>query len=146
MNEPRLMEGGLHVDDRGELAFANTFDFRGIKRFYTVSTHRAGTVRAWHGHKLESKHFFATGGALLVCCVAVDNWSKPSKTLPIRRFVLSERRPAVLEIPAGYANGFMSLTDGSGIIVFSTATLAESESDDFRFPARYWDPWSTQDR
>ena len=146
MKKPRLIEGGLHVDDRGELAFANAFDFKGVKRFYTVTSHRSGIVRAWHGHKLEAKHFFVTGGASIVCCVALDDWEKPSKTLPIHRFVLSEHRPAVLEIPAGYANGFMSLTDGSRIVVFSTATLAESESDDFRFPARYWDPWSISDR
>jgi len=140
------MEGGLHVDDRGELAFANAFDFSGIKRFYVLKTRRAGIIRAWHGHKLESKYFFATAGASIVCGVAVDDWEKPSTTLPVRRFVLSDRRPAILEIPPGYANGFMSLTDESTIVVFSTATLAESEADDFRFPARYWDPWSIQDR
>jgi dTDP-4-dehydrorhamnose 3,5-epimerase len=140
------MEGGIHIDDRGELAFVNTFDFRDVKRFYSVSTHRAGTIRAWHGHKVESKHFFAVRGALLVCCVAVDDWEQPSKALPIHRFVLSEHRSAVLEVPAGHANGFMSLTEDCKVVVFSSATLAASESDDFRFPPRYWDPWSIQDR
>jgi dTDP-4-dehydrorhamnose 3,5-epimerase-like enzyme len=146
VNEPRLLEGGLHVDDRGELGFINPFDFRGIKRFYTISNHSHGTVRAWHGHKIESKYFFAVNGALLVCCVAVDDWENPSKDLPIHRFVLSDHRPAVLHIPAGYANGLMSLTEASKAVVFSTATLEESASDDVRFPARFWDPWSVQER
>jgi dTDP-4-dehydrorhamnose 3,5-epimerase len=146
VREPRLIDGGLHVDDRGELGFVNAFDFPSVKRFYTIATYRTETVRAWHGHKLESKFFFAVRGALLVCCVAVDDWTNPSKDLPIYRFVLNERRPAILEIPAGYANGFMSLKDEAQAIVFSTATLEESESDDFRFPARFWNPWSIQDR
>ena len=30
---PKLMKGGLAVDDRGEVAFVNEFDFAGVKRF-----------------------------------------------------------------------------------------------------------------
>jgi dTDP-4-dehydrorhamnose 3,5-epimerase len=52
----------------------------------------------------------------------------------------------VLYIPAGYANGFMSLTDHAKAIFYSTATLEESLNDDIRFEARTWDPWSIQER
>jgi dTDP-4-dehydrorhamnose 3,5-epimerase-like enzyme len=85
-------------------------------------------------------------GAMLVCCVAIDNWEQPSPDLPIQRFVVSDKSPAVLYIPAGYANGFMSLTNQAKAIFFSTATLDESMDDDIRFDAYTWDPWSAKER
>ena len=33
MNKPTLIEGGLAVDDRGEVRFVNEFNFEGVKRF-----------------------------------------------------------------------------------------------------------------
>lgn len=146
MSEPHLLQGGIHVDERGEVGFVNDFDFRGVRRFYTLATHRAGTVRAWHGHKVEAKYFFVVRGGLLVCSVAVDDWTNPSPGLPIHRFELSEHNPVVLHVPAGHANGIMSLTDESKAVVFSTATLAESQADDFRFPPGLWNPWSLPER
>ena len=146
MNDPYLLAGAIHVDDRGETGFVNDFAFRGVKRFYTIANHRAGTVRAWHGHKREAKYVSAVRGALLACVVKIDDWQTPSSDLPIQRFVLSEHSPAILSIPPGHANGFMSLTDSAKAIVFSTATLQESEADDFRFPARKWDPWRVAER
>jgi hypothetical protein len=29
---------------------------------------------------------------------------------------------------------------------FSTASLADSKDDDVRFDARYWDPWTVEER
>ena len=146
MEVPKLIKGKLAVDDRGEVGFVNDFDFANVKRFYTVTNHRRGFVRAWHAHKREAKYVTVVRGAMLVCCVAIDDWEQPSRDLPIHRFVLSEKTPAVLHIPAGYANGFMSLTDEAKVVFFSTATLQESQTDDFRFEARTWDPWSVQER
>lgn len=146
MKIPKLLEGKLAVDDRGEVGFVNDFDFADVKRFYTVANHQRGFVRAWHAHKHEAKYVTVVSGAMLICCVAIDNWEQPSPGLPVHRFVLSEKTPAVLHIPAGYANGFMSLTDQAKVIFFSTATLQESQADDIRFEARTWDPWSVQER
>lgn len=146
MTEPRLIEGGLAVDDRGEVAFVNQFDLRGVKRFYTVSNHRAGFVRAWHAHRREAKYVTVLRGTALVGVVEVDDWEKPSKESKVWRYVLSSTRPSVLYIPAGYANGFMSLTADAKLVFFSTATLEESRGDDVRFPARYWDIWSVEER
>ncbi len=143
---PELLRGGLAVDDRGEVGFVNDFDFGDVKRFYTVSNHEAGFVRAWHGHRNEAKYVLAVAGAALVCCVEIDDWDDPSPGLEPQRFVLSERSPAVLRVPAGYVNGFMTLTPGAKLMFFSTSTLEESLGDDIRFPARYWDPWHVEER
>ncbi len=143
---PRLIEGGLAVDDRGDIAFVNDFQFEGVKRFYMVSNHRAGFVRAWHAHRREGKYVTVAQGAAIVAAVAIDNWERPSKNAEIHRYVLSAQKPAVLYIPPGYANGFMSLTADTKLVFFSTATLEESRNDDVRYDARYWDAWQVSER
>jgi dTDP-4-dehydrorhamnose 3,5-epimerase len=143
---PELLQGGLAVDDRGEVGFVNGFTFDGVKRFYTVANHVQGFVRAWHGHRNEGKYVMATAGAALVACVEIDDWENPSPDLEVQRFVLSERRPALVYVPPGYVNGFMTLTPDAKLIFFSTSTLDESAGDDIRFPARLWDPWQVEER
>jgi len=146
MSDVRLIKGGLAADDRGEVAFVNDFDFAGVKRFYLVSNHRQGFVRAWHAHRHEGKYVLVVRGAALVCGVKVDDWERPSRDLPVARHVLSERLPAVLYLPPGHANGFMSLAAETKIMFLSTSTLAESLGDDVRWDARYWDPWHVEER
>ena len=143
---PRLIEGGLSIDDRGEVRFVNGFQFAGVKRFYIVSNHRAYFIRAWHGHKHETKYVTVVNGSAIVAAVLIDDWDHPSKSAEIHRYVLSSNKPAILYIPPGYANGFMSLTKNTNIIYFSTATVEESQMDDVRYDARYWDIWNVIER
>ena len=143
---PRLIEGGLGVDDRGTVAFVNDFRLEGVKRFYVVANHRAGTVRAWHAHRREGKYVTVVQGAAVVAAVGIDDWDRPSTEAQVHRYVLSQDKPSVLYIPPGHANGFMSLTPDAKLIFFSTATLEESRADDVRYDARYWDPWPVVER
>lgn len=143
---PRLLQGGLAVDDRGSVGFVNDFDLRGVRRFYLVQNHTAGFVRAWHAHKHEAKWATVVQGAAIVAAVQVDDWESPSPALTPARFVMSSQRPAVLYIPPGYANGFMSLTPDLKIMFFSTAAIEESSADDYRYDARLWDPWRVVER
>ena len=142
----RLIEGNLAVDDRGTISFVNDFNFNGVKRFYVVTNHRAGMIRAWHAHRHEAKYVTVVHGSAIIGAVKIDNWEKPDKNSPVSRYVLSALKPSVLYIPAGYANGFMSLTKDATIAFFSTATLEESRNDDTRYDARYWDIWQVVDR
>lgn len=144
--EPRLIEGALVVDDRGAVSFVNEFTFDGVKRSYIVTNHRAGFVRAWHGHRHEAKYVTVVRGAAIVAAVKIDNWDAPSKDSPVERHVISAQKPAVFYVPAGYANGFMSLTEDATLIFYSTSTLEESRGDDVRFDSRYWDVWNVIER
>jgi dTDP-4-dehydrorhamnose 3,5-epimerase-like enzyme len=144
--EPRLIRGGLAVDDRGQVSFVNDFDFEGVKRFYAVENHTRGFIRAWHAHKKEAKYVMVVRGAALIGAVEIDDWDHPSKDAQVHRHVLSEASPAVLFVPAGYANGFMSLTADTKILFFSTSPLEESAGDDIRYDARHWDPWTVEER
>jgi len=146
MDKLKILHGGIAVDDRGEVGFVNDFDFAGVKRFYTVANHRIGFVRAWHAHRNEAKYVMVLEGAALVGAVAIDDWENPSKEAEVARFVLSAKKPSVLFIPAGYANGFMSLTEDARLVFFSTSTLEESMGDDIRYDARYWDIWQVEER
>lgn len=146
MNEIRLFKGGLAVDDRGEVGYVNDFDFDGVKRFYWVANHRAGFIRAWHAHRNEEKYITVVQGAALIGAVQIDNWEKPSKDAKVWRHVLSADQPSILHVPAGYANGFMSLTKDAKIIFYSSSTLKASQGDDFRYDAYYWDPWKIVER
>ena len=146
MSEPRLIKGGLAVDDRGQVSFVNDFDFDGVKRFYAVENHARGFIRAWHAHRHEAKYVMVTSGSALVGAVRIDDWDNPSKDAPVLRHVLSARSPAVLYIPAGYANGFMSLAEETKILFFSTRTLEQSLGDDIRYDSRYWNPWTIEER
>ena len=61
----------------------------------------------------------------------------------MHRYVLSALKPSVLHIPAGYANGFKSLTADTKLMFFSTSILEESQGDDVRWPADYFgDVWT----
>jgi dTDP-4-dehydrorhamnose 3,5-epimerase len=147
MDSPSILAGGLAVDDRGSLLFANDFDLSPYKRFYTVKNHRQGFVRAWHGHKFEQKAVLPVAGDFLVCAVKIDDWENPSRDLKVERFVLSSSAPRMLIIPPGYANGFMNLSEGENrLMFFSTSTLQESAADDIRFDARLWNPWTVEER
>lgn len=144
--QPKLIKGGLAVDDRGSVSFINDFDFKNVKRFYMVDNHKQGFIRAWHGHKNEAKYVLLAKGSALVCAVKVDDWAEPSKDAEIHKFILSDKNPSVLFIPKGYANGFMSLTTDSKLMFFSTSSLEESLGDDYRYDSRHWNPWYVEER
>jgi len=143
---PVVINGKVAVDDRGSLSFVNDFTFDRVKRFYLVNNHRAGFVRAWHAHRREAKYVLVVRGAALVCAVAIDNWDHPSRNAEVHRYTLSAALPSILFIPPGYANGFMSLTERTNIMFFSTSTIDESRGDDIRYDARYWNPWEVVER
>src|SRR6185369_16592253 len=98
MDIPKIISGDISVDDRGSISFVNGFDFKGIKRFYMIQNHRQGFIRAWRGHKKEGKYLFVASGTALVGAVNM-------KTEEIHKFILSAKKPSVLWIPPGYANG-----------------------------------------
>jgi dTDP-4-dehydrorhamnose 3,5-epimerase len=146
--KPFLIDGGLAIDDRGLLVFANNFDFKNIKRFYMAENFSTDTIRAFHGHLKEEKYVLVVSGSAIVVAVEMNNVKRPSKNKEVYRFILSFKKPSVLYIPAGYVNGFKALEKNTKIIFFSTSTLEESKNDDFRFPADYWGTkiWQVENR
>ena len=142
-----LILGKRFIDDRGSLNAINGLSFSAIKRFYTVQNHKAGTVRAWHAHKIEAKYAVVVKGAAIVAAVKIDDWEYPTHSNPtVERRIMSAEQPEAFYIPPGYANGWRSLTDDTVLMFFSTTTSEESMGDDYRFPARMWDIWEVKER
>ena len=146
LNKPFIINGDLSADDRGELMFINQFNMELVKRFYVVSNHKQGFIRAWHAHKYESKYVFVVNGTALISTVQIDDWDNPSSDLAIDKFVLTAKKPSILYIPNGFANGFKTLSTDTKIIFFSTSTLKDSIDDDYRFDAYKWNPWEIVER
>jgi dTDP-4-dehydrorhamnose 3,5-epimerase len=141
MNEINILNVETAVDDRGYLHFCNSFDLTQYVRFYDVINYQSNFIRAWHAHKHESKAAIVREGSAMVCIVKIDDWDKPSKNLEIKKFFLSKHNPSILEIPAGYANGFMSLEINTKITFYSDKKINSSLNDDFRYAYDYWNPW-----
>jgi dTDP-4-dehydrorhamnose 3,5-epimerase len=95
---------------------------------------------------LESKTLFILKGSVLACAVKMSDKNKPDKNQSVDKFILTANNPVALQIPSGYANGFMSLTNDALLLILSSTTLSESQDDDFRFPFDYWNPWEIVQR
>lgn len=148
VDDIKIIDGGLAVDDRGAVTFANDFNFENVKRFYQVENFSTSTIRAWHGHLKEGKYVFVSNGSIILGAAPMDNTKSPSKDVKVTRLILSSRSPKIVYIPPGYANGFKPLEEGTKISFFSTSTLDESKGDDYRFPHDYWgeEIWETENR
>ena len=135
IKEPKLYKGDIFVDDRGIVGFNNELDLTGVKRFYTISNHTPGYIRAWHCHLKESKYFtMLTGSAIIVAVLIAADQSEYKLNWKMKyRETLSANLPSVFYIPAGYANGSMLIEPNSKLMVFSTSTTEESKTDDIRF-------------
>jgi dTDP-4-dehydrorhamnose 3,5-epimerase len=136
----KTIPGFCATDDRGSVRFANDFTFENVKRFYQVQNHRSGFIRAWHGHQHEGKYVWVAKGSALVGAFPLNDKSQIFKT------VLTDVTPKVLYIPAGYANGFKTLTPDTIVQFFSTSTLEESKTDDIRMPYDTVDIWQEEYR
>ena len=81
LEKPIIFEKGESEDHRGSLEYYNDLALDEFKRFYIVRNPKRGTVRAWHGHKVESKLIKVVNGIFIVSLIKVDNCEKPSKNI-----------------------------------------------------------------
>ena len=152
MKTPQIINGGLSVDDRGSVKFINDFNFENVKRFYQVQNHRSGFIRAWHGHVNEGKFVFVPKGSIMISVVNLDAMIElrdVQKSIPVDKIfttVLSSEKPAILQIPNGFANGFKTLEENTIVQFFSTSKLEDSLNDDIRFEFDLLDVWQERFR
>jgi dTDP-4-dehydrorhamnose 3,5-epimerase-like enzyme len=136
--KPKIIEGSIFSDSRGSVSFVNDFKFTDIARFYVITNSEENPMRAWQGHKLDSKNFYCVQGSFRVSFVKIDNWEQPSKDLEVESVILKSSESKVLHIPFGFANAVESLEKDSKLISFSTLPLDQVPNDDVRFEPNYW--------
>jgi dTDP-4-dehydrorhamnose 3,5-epimerase len=142
MEEIRIVEGGISVDERGAISHVNDFDMSDIERFYVIHQNDTSVIRAWHGHQFEKKYFYALKGSFTMAFVKVDNWENPSVELKPEIYTLSSDKSEVLCIPEGYANGLKANEPNSILLVYSNKVLSEAVNDSWRYDKDMWVDWS----
>lgn len=135
---PKIIQGGNFSDHRGTISYVNDFKFTDIERFYIISNSEENPIRAWQGHKLDTKNFYCLTGSFNIHFIKIDNWENPSKELIVETIFVSANDSKIVHIPAGYANAIESLEKDSKLISFSTLPLANVGDDDIRYPSDYW--------
>ena len=132
------------ADDRGFLVPISQFLpvelQKEVKRTYVVSNY-GKVIRGLHGHKKETKIFYiAKGSAKFIAINMNDATDKYEVTL-------GERANRLFIVPPNYANGWVSLEDGTILVALSTSTFEESVKDDERVdPYKYGDIWGVEAR
>ncbi len=134
--KPTIITGGNFSDHRGTVSYVNDFSFKCIERFYIINSY-AHPLRAWQGHKLETKNSYCLSGSFRIHYVKIDDWDRPSKDLPIEAITLTVLESKMVHIPAGYANAIESLESHSKLLSFSTLPLNSVSEDDVRYEANY---------
>jgi len=134
-NGPKIVSLKVNKDDRGFLTEILRKDwqvFPEIKQVYTVESPAIYTVRAWHKHsKLWDAFSILRGRARVLCCKRVEGdppFSKPME------FILSEKVPEVLVIPAGLYHGWQSLSDDCLLLSIASEVYNYDQPDEERIP------------
>ena len=112
-----------------------------IKRVYYVYNYGKNIIRGFHYHRKEWKYFTIVSGSAKF--VAVN----PKNPDELYSFTSSARKPNLITIPPGYANGWVSLEDNTILLCASSATLDASLKDDKRYDPFTWgDVWTVKGR
>lgn len=112
-----------------------------IKRVYYVYDYKTGVVRGFHFHQREWKYFMVVSGAAKI--IALD----PEKPKEKFIFISSVRKPNLVVVPPGFANGWISLEEQTVLVCGSTSSQEESIEDDKRIdPFKWGDIWSVKGR
>jgi dTDP-4-dehydrorhamnose 3,5-epimerase-like enzyme len=124
---PEVYDIPVHQDDRGFVYCVRDHLFSDmIQRTYIVENYSKGLIRAWHGHKRADTYMHVLNGSVKLAAMNMNDHND------IVTAVLTERKPQLFYIPAGFYNGAVSLTDNTKILVYSTLTFDRVQSDDYR--------------
>ena len=142
MADIRMVEGGIFVDDRGQISHVNSLDKSEIERFYVIHQSDTSVIRAWHAHQFEKKWFYAVKGSFTTAFVKIDNWEKPSPDLVPKVYQLTAADSRILYVPEGYANGIKANEPGSVLLVYSNKKLTVALNDSWRYDKYMWMDWN----
>lgn len=132
-----LLKGNKHQDERGIITFNNEFDASQIKRIYTIENASTEFIRGWQGHKIEQRWFACMKGCFEISVIDVDDFEKPSKGLPIQKYLLTADVLTYLHIPSGCITAIQAKEKESKLLVLADYGLGEID-DEYRFPIDYF--------
>lgn len=134
----REITGGIFTDSRGTIKHVNDFTFQGVERFYTIYHPNTEVIRAWQGHRVETKWFYVIQGSFKLQWIKIDDWDSSGKNLIPESLILTAQESKLIKIGPGYANGIKALEPDSIIMLFSDKSVEESKKDDYRWGVDYF--------
>lgn len=137
MQQPQLIKGNAHNDERGRLKYNNAFDLSQIKRLYTIEPASTDFKRGWQGHKIEQRWFTALKGSFEIKTIVVDDWENPNRDLEQQIFTLEADSLDILHIPAGYITCIQALEENALLGVFADYRLGEL-NDEYRYELNHF--------
>ena len=136
-----LIKGGKFADHRGVLHFVNEANPGQYQRFYLITHSDINVIRAWQGHKIEEKAFYAILGGFIIAVVRPASMENPTYNEIPEFFRLTKENNEFLRVPAGYYTGIKALLPNSTLLVLSSLDFAGSKADDYRQPFDKWVQW-----
>ena len=136
-----LTAGETFTDHRGILKYVNEINPGYFCRFYTITHPDINVIRAWQGHKIEEKAFYAISGSFTIAVVQPENFDVLSDNEKPVFFNLSEINQQFLRVPEGCYTGIKALSLIATLLVLSSLNIDKSKADDFRQPADRWVNW-----
>ena len=123
-------------DERGRLMEILRRDDEIFKEFGQVymTTAKAGAIKAWHWHKLQTDNFACVFGKIRLVLYDARRDSKTYKQ--IDEFEMSLDNPLLVQIPASVYHGFKCTSDVEAIVI-NTVTKAYNykNPDEYRVDA-----------
>lgn len=139
MNQTAIqsIKGCSYTDERGSIFYNNELDFSVIKKMYLIENKDLAVVRAWQGHRIESRWFLVTAGSFCISIVKVDDWQNPSDDLAVSEYTISASTFDVLKVPPGFATSIQALENQSKLLAMSDYAHAEVD-DNYKFNSNKW--------
>ena len=141
----------VNADDRGYLIVLGSSgrkdapDLPVMREVYLVGDMAKGTVRAFHKHATLWDYFFISNGSAKFVLVD-DRPVSPTKG-EMNTFVLTERNPSLLIVPAGVYHGWMSLEDSTQMVSLANEPYDPEKPDEKRIPPdSFGDVWTVKGR
>ena len=141
----------VNTDDRGYLIVLGSSgredapNLPVIREVYLVGDMAKGTIRAFHKHATLWDYFFISNGSAKF--VLVDDRPYSDTKGEMNTFVLTERNPSLLVVPAGVYHGWMSLEDDTQMVSIANETYDPKNPDEKRIPPNaFGDVWTVKAR
>lgn len=140
----------VHPDDRGilmEVLRADDPGFAPVKQT-TYTEAYPGVIKAFHWHRRQIDIWFFSSGMAQVVLFDLRPESPTHRQTNV--FIMGERAPVVLTIPAGVAHGYRVLGDRPAGLFYHTSEAYDPENaDEERMPhddPRIGFDWTTRPR
>ncbi len=154
----KVVELARHEDDRGflfEIIHSTDGFLPKFGQVYVVCSPVRGAIRAFHKHAVLWDYFCVVRGAgkFVLARAPEDDvqqalgGEKHCETEAIGAYVLTERKPSLLVVPAGTWHGWMALEDNTVVVATGSEVYNRDEPDEVRVPPHvFGDVWTVRGR